>query len=352
MTTVGLISIILLLFVALWVFLVERRYRLTGTRPSPMRVLTRDGWDLAVWHRPAANRRFLEPVILCHGLANNHGFFDFEPPHSLAAALCDAGFECYSVDLRGAGASRPPHEGPWDVSFDDHVMLDVPAVLDFVTAHAHAPRVLWVGHSLGGLVGLASLSSTLRDRATAVCTVGSPAYFLLPGHLRWLLPVARWLAPWGAFNSALVRWFAPLAGRIETDLVSASSNLGNITPHVQRLMLANVFAPMWRGVLGQLEDWARHDVFRSKQGVDYRLALANLELPSLVIGGSVDGLAPEPVTRRLHALLGPTSQLVLFGRAHGHSAEYGHGDLIIGRRAPEEVYPVIVAFLLRVATPV
>jgi hypothetical protein len=33
------------------------------------------------------------------------------------------------------------------------------------------------------------------------------------------------------------------------------------------------------------------------------------------------------------------------GRRFGDRADYGHGDLLVGRAAPEEVYPLILDFL-------
>lgn len=351
MTDVLLIAFSALLAVASWLALVDRRYVLAGPRPACLTATTVDGWRLAVWHRPAVNRRFLEPVVLCHGLANNHAFFEFQAPQNLAQALSEAGFECYTVDLRGAGASQAPHEGPFNVSFDDHVQLDVPAIVDLVTAHAGSAKVMWVGHSLGGLLGLAASGSTLAGRLVAMCTIGSPAFLHLPNRTKWLLAAAQWLSPWGAFNARAVWPLAPLAGRVETSLADGSANLNNLTPQTQRLLLATVLAPMWRGVLEQLEDWARHDVFRSREGVDYREAIRALQVPTLVVGGTVDALAPERLTRALFELVGaPTRVLALFGKAYGQHEDYGHEDLVLGRHAHQDVYPVIISFLAAQAT--
>ena len=70
----------------LWVLAVRRYYRLRGPAPQLLRVRCEDGWALAVYARPAARRRYREPVLLCHGLAANRFTFDFEPPYSVAHA--------------------------------------------------------------------------------------------------------------------------------------------------------------------------------------------------------------------------------------------------------------------------
>jgi len=156
------------------------------------------------------------------------------------------------------------------------------------------------------------------------------------------------VAVWGQFDATLLRLIAPFAGWVTPpSIASATANLRNLDGVTQRFLVANVFAPMWKGVLRQLEDWMRHGVFRSvDRAHDYRPGVAALSVPMLVIGGTVDFLAPPDLTRTYFDLLtAPKRELVLFGKSYGHSAEYGHGDLIVGRQAHVEVYPVISRFL-------
>jgi hypothetical protein len=42
---------------------------------------------------------------------------------------------------------------------------------------------------------------------------------------------------------------------------------------------------------------------------------------------------------------------VEFGREGGHSADYGHTDLLVGRNAQAEVFPVVSSWLAGHATP-
>lgn len=351
-----MISLVLLVAVAVagWRMFIDWRYALVEDRPTRLEAVTADGWSLALWFRPAAPaRRCPVPVVLCHGLANNAAMMDFRGERSLARALSAAGFDCYAVDLRGAGGSRPPHEGPWEVTFDDHVRLDVPAVVGAVRRHAGAERVAWVGHSLGGLVALGA-GPALGAQLAALVTVGSPAFFRFPPRLERLTRLASRLTPWGAFPVAPLRLIAPFAGRAPPPKVTmTTANLRNLDRRDQRFLVANVFAPMWGGVLRQLADWLAHDVFRSVDGcVDYRAGLATLQAPVLVVGGTVDFLAPPDVQRELFAALtAPTRELALFGRSYGHVIEYGHGDLVVGKAAPREVYPRIAGFLRQQLDP-
>ncbi len=329
-------------------------FRLDGQRPTRHLVTTRDGWTLAVWHRPAEHRRFAEPVVLCHGLGNNHSIVEFLEDASLAASLSRRGFECYTLDLRGAGDSRVPDLGPFDATFDDHLHFDLPAALDFIRGHANQKKVLWVGHSMGGLLGLAYAGTRPDHDFAGLVTVGSPVFF----HLHWAvtrsLTFAKWLAADGRFPlPPLAALGTLLAGRLPPPrAASPTANLKNIAPAAQRMLLARSFAPLWRGVLAQLEDWVEHDAFRSvDRSVDYRAGVSRLTLPVFVIGGTVDGLAPPKVTREYFELLTTKDkELVLLGREGGQELDYGHGDLMVGKNARHEVYPRIGDWLEKRAT--
>src|SRR5215471_16390461 len=115
----------------LWSRGVRFYYRLRRPPPKLLRQRCSDGWKLGVHYRPAARRCFAEPVLLCHGVAANYLNFDFDPPFSLAHVLAERGFDCFSVDWRGSGASRrSPGRLPWaSYSVDDHIRKDAPGVL-------------------------------------------------------------------------------------------------------------------------------------------------------------------------------------------------------------------------------
>lgn len=72
---VGLFLALDLAFVSWWYALDDR--------PRRLDVETADGWTVAAWYRPAVQRRFALPVVLCHGLANNHRFMEFRGDQNL-----------------------------------------------------------------------------------------------------------------------------------------------------------------------------------------------------------------------------------------------------------------------------
>jgi pimeloyl-ACP methyl ester carboxylesterase len=315
-----------------------------------LEVPTEDGWTLKARYLAAEQRRFSEPVILCPGLANNFRMFDVSRPASLARALAAAGFDVYLVDLRGVHALRPRGTRR-DACVDDHVHFDVPALVKKALEHSGAARAFWVGHSLGGLVGLAAAQHPTLPLAGLVA-IGSPLFFRHGSVTRALLRAgigAGRIGPLRADWAMLP--LAPLAGWFAAPFANGMVNQRNVSGRTQRRAMASVFSPMWRSVLAQFHDWESHDAFRSTAGVDWRAGLSGVTAPTLLIAGSADLLADSEGMARALALVGAQDKsLLLFGKAHGHLEDYGHGDLLIGNTAAAEVFPALVQWLAQRAT--
>jgi homoserine acetyltransferase len=113
-----------------------------------------------------------------------------------------------------------------------------------------------------------------------------------------------------------------------------------------------MMSSMSRKVLLQFQDWIEHDAFRSfDRATDWRAGIAHLQLPMLVMGGSADRLATADNIEAQFALAtAPDRTLHIFGKDHGDKMDYGHGDLVFGLGAPQEVYPIIREWLEKHAT--
>lgn len=338
-----------------WLLLVTWRYRASATAAERLWAVADDGWRLAVYFRPARVRRYREPVLLCHGFAINRQTFDFDPPYSLAHALSEAGFDCYTVEWRGTGASRRPPRGLFpSFTIDDHIRLDAPAVVRLALERSGAERALWVGHSLGGLIGYAAAQGPVAGTLAGLVALGSPVFFKYKGWVSQAMragALAAW--PYGLHHGFVSLTVAPFLGYVRLPLTDLIINPAHVPPGVQRRVVARAMSAIGRRVLLQLRDWVDHDAFRSLDGsVSYRDGLAALGVPLLVSGGSQDRLAPPEVLQKQFDLAGsPDKTLVVFGRDRGDREDYGHGDLVYGQGAPTEVYPVLQRWLESHATP-
>ncbi len=298
---------------------------------------TADGWRLALGHRRPRGAPRFPPVLLVHGIAMNRQAFDFGVErYSVAADLARAGFECFALDLRGHGGSRRGPTRRWDL--DTYLREDLPAALDRVRALTGSPDVLYVGHSQGAILGLAACE-LYPERIRAIAALAGPMHFDVQERLRALVVLRRF--PVGGFVRVLLRMLAPFAGYWHPALADLAINMRNVERPVYRRMLANAMENLQPGVLAQFATFVREDSFHSMDGaVDYRALLGRCRQPALFVSAEKDGIAPPAVVEAGFTRWGGPKRYWMAGR------DYGHADVLVGRNAPEVVFPVLRTFLL------
>jgi pimeloyl-ACP methyl ester carboxylesterase len=321
------------------------------TRTSVEFARTPDGWDLALhYYRGVPVGRVLPPLILCPGYSCNRVFMDFDDRYSLARFLARCGFDAWVVEPRGHGYSEFAGEHPTDWTFDDLVELDVPTAVHAVRAQS-GRRPVWIGHSMGGILMYAALGgdAALQDSVTGLVTMASPVAFppltspLLRGvgQLLATLPLPQRLPQRGALVAlwSAISW-AP--GTLDVGM-----NPANVDRRAFGDALRSGLCNVPRSLLRQLADWSLSGELRScDQQIDYRAALSRITTPALIIAGAVDRLAPPEIVRFAYDhISSPCKQYREFSIRNGDSADYGHVDLVFGRRAPEEVFPAIAAWI-------
>ncbi len=314
---------------------------------------TSDGWRLALHRYRPEEQRFADPVLLCHGLGANRCNFDLLDDRSLARSLAELGFDVWSLELRGHGLSDSPRPfGRFD--FDDHLDRDVPAALATIRRVTGQPRVFWVGHSLGGLLGYALAGEAGGDALAGLIAVSAPVWLdRSPGGRRLRL-MARLLGPGRTVRLRFVsRLLAPLAGRGPACLGQPFMLPGAIEPRVLRRSLVNLTENASRAVFDQMLGWLRQRNFASRDGArDYLERLAQVRIPVLLLAAERDQLAaPESVTPAYERLRSRDKQLRVFGTDAGDDFDFGHGDMLLGRLAPKVVYVEIMDWLEQRARP-
>ncbi|HVG59314.1 MAG TPA: alpha/beta fold hydrolase [Hyalangium sp.] len=312
------------------------------------RVPTDDGAAIALGRYHArGERRYAEPVILCHGLGANRFHMDFDERYSLARHLARAGFEAWVLELRGRGLAGASSE----FTFDDLAEHDVRAAIRTVLATG-ASQVLWVGHSKGGLTLYAHLARNPQAPVRAAVALGSPFTFAVQPGLRVFI---RRIEPLLQLKSIPTRRITNIAlfGAPPGPMTRYMMLADNMEPDVVRKALANVPADLSGGVVRQFARWINTHAFTSYDGsFDYQVPLSTVRQPFLLLAGSRDLLAPPLAVARAKEHLGGPVKVVVAGRAHGFAEDYGHADLVLGRRAPDEIFPLVETFLSAHATRV
>jgi pimeloyl-ACP methyl ester carboxylesterase len=321
-------------------------------------VATRDGWRVTLYHRPPASEAAHgAPVVLCHGMGSNRYNMDGPGRVSLARFLQERGYDVWVLELRGAGRSRrlvrwPPVRFQW--TFEDYVQHDVPAALALVRQLTGRERVLWVGHSLGGMIAYASLMTPVADAFAGVATLGSPGMTDVGDETldRWVsLRRLLRLAPARIPTRTLARLGAPFVPVIQSTFApwvrDWSWHPDNFDPEIVRFMMWNGVEDLPRSLLWEFAEWYEAKQMSDRYGLfHFTDHLERIKVPLLVVAGSRDRLTPPADLQRLVSRAGSDDKrYVEAGHAGGFAHEYSHVDLVLGRHAPDEIYPLLADWL-------
>jgi polyhydroxyalkanoate synthase len=316
--------------------------------------LTDDGWRLALHvYEPTreADVARKHPVVLCHGLAANHIAFDVHADVSLARHLARRGYVAIAVDLRGHGHSEHPsfrgaRRFGW--SFDDYLERDVPAAIAFAKARTGASAVHWIGHSMGGILGYAHLARGGSHDLVTMTAVGSSLdYSGAKSGFHSIAPLRKLLDRIPAVPVGLLaRASSAFVGRVKTPFERFNVWSSNTDPELWREVSSRGFHAVSPPVMAQLATAMQPGGLRARGGSAYTSGLAGATTPVLAIAGERDPQCPpDAAARTLEAVGSKRRELVVFGRSHGHRDHYAHWDLLMGRRANDEVFPHIDRFL-------
>lgn len=328
-------------------------------------VVTHDGWQLGMLHQPPIGRPMKQqaPVILAHGTSCNTRTFDLLERSSMLRDLARAGLDVWAVELRGGPlGARPISEGrvdrrrfsafrdrghDWD--FDTLVEVDVPAILSRVQRYTGASRVHWIGHSLGGMVAWAAEAKGLIHGFRSLITVGSPAAYGHPvGMARGALGARPFIKLLGGFPARTGGTLAiPLITRTSNTIVHTLASRENMEVPELELVLRTVLEDSPTSLIEQYLLWIRSGQILSRdEKYSYTRHLPDVRSPLFVIAGRADLIAPPWSVFPLYQYASSQEKRYrVFGVAEGDRLDYGHMDLVLGRHAPEEVFPAIRSWL-------
>ena len=206
-------------------------------------------------------------VLLGAGCGNTIAVYTLAGENSLPHYLSAAGCEVWAFDLRGHGKSKPPPEEPvaWDLN--SYVFQDAVAVIHHVREETGAASVHYVGHSMGGMIGMAlAAHPSTTHLIQSVCALGSSVY--LRNSIWWWVLYFTPLYPIFQMSSGidlsthirntnclLKLPFMPSCG-VYDSMVASSANAG--AERVNKLM-EECFCYEPRGVMDDLAEGMQPD---------------------------------------------------------------------------------------------
>lgn len=343
MTWIAYILLILItLFLALWAHIIfwgwyYRRNKLCGDLSW---IHSSDGWRLALEQIPAQEGVPVQGQLLCcPGLACNGRIFHFRDGLSFAQDMSEQGWTVWILHPRGTGPSERPLGKAEKVYGYRQYVKDGLAAAEFVRAQSNQPLV-WVGHSLGGLIGL-EVAQRMSHNLDGLITMGTPVALNHHNITPFYFTVFKWfcrgmktaylgklstmVAPWSGWFPMLHP--APLY--VNFQLVSKAD---------LRVILAQSFEDTPRKVLDEFVSAVQDAKGPWDHFID---ELPNLKLPLLAIAGDRDGLAPLKVTQPISKWGHPeyTDFHILEG--------FSHLELALSEGVKPIVIPKITAWLAK-----
>ncbi len=353
---------------------------------STHRFKAADGWHLGMTrYLPKSAVTSYEPVLMTHGFIENHSAFDLDNKHSLAMRLAGKGFGVWLLDLRGSGLSSGPEVSDltgWSFNIDDFIHRDAPAAIDYVLAKTGKAQVFWVGHSMGGIIGLAYIETESKDKIKGIVTLSSACWMggeeqfdSKPGG--FYMAVGVMLGPFllpdfpfpighswkkGATGKP---WEAAIHQFLMSDFGKFTWAPKNMDEATIKLLMDRAVDNTSVNVVRQFLDWTiNEDVYtygpspygttdKSSAHYDehgfysYKDHLAEITTPALLIAGEADQVIPPAnVKKTYEALSSSDKTLEIIGKSHGYPVDAGHVDLLVGVHSPKQVYPLVTKWLL------
>lgn len=299
------------------------------------------------------------PVVLVHGFAQNQYSWDLST-RSFQNYLVSKGFDTFNPDLRGHNSSREK-ESPYACRFEDYFSLDMPAIMAKVEEITGQKKCFLFGHSLGSSIVYA-YAARHPEHVEGVVSIGGPTHFGLVSRAnRWIgkgfgLLYDR-LHPWpwlirkipytfGDLASYFVIWNSWYFDGVGEKFPLAVWLPKSMEKEVTRERMIRGWDRTGVHIFSTLMRWfaTPEGNFSDDGKTNYSDDLAKLDMPILFVVGNKDNVAPLHSIKPGYELCPSDDKRVhVFGP--NESCDYGHIDLISGRYASRDTWPVMLQWL-------
>lgn len=246
----------------------------------------------------------------------------------------------------------------WD--FDNYLDEDIPSAMEYVRTQTKPKdgKLLAIGHSMGGMLLYALLSRCgfkgMDSGLASVTTIASTFDYSSSGTLlKYLLPVKE---PAQALNvsalpiDTMLEMAHPLICRPPYALSWLTTNISApqmMDPEVIEKLVLNSLCPVPTKLLYQLATSVDKGGLRDRTGsFYYKDHISTTNVPILALAGDWDIVCPpDAVYETVKLIPQHIATFKVFGSPGG--PHYGHQDMISGRTAQSEIYPLVIQFLQR-----
>lgn len=307
----------------------RRKRELRVDEPTVEGVHTDDDATIRLTHYAGGG----EPMLLGHGLGTSSSLFSIDTiDTNLVECLVASDYDVWLLDGRGSSLSGDPTGA---FTLDDLAAYDWPAAVARVREQTGAPAIHTLAEGAGSLALHAALLSGLEGVRSLV-SVGASAHVVAPPQLRRL----ERLEKEERCDSAVCRQATQAYGYLfEHDRLNAPTHSA----------IHELVALSGKTAMSHVHLIASRNGLVAADGRDvYLPQLERLNLPITYLHGAESGLfLPRGTEQTVEALRQLGAEHIDY-----HLLEnYGHLDCLIGTNAPDDVYPLVLAHLARLATP-
>lgn len=235
-----------------------------------------------------------QTVLLVHGWPIDHRMYEYQ-----TRVLCDCGYRCVSIDLRGFGASDAPCCG----YTYDRMADDIYAVIRAMSL----PPLTLVGFSMGGAVVIRYMCRFQGYRVCRLVLAGAaaPSFIQRPGY------------PYGMTAEAVDELIGGLKKNRPQTVADFGENFfaSEVTPAFDRWFLSMGLDASAQGTICSAV---------SLRDADLRSDLVHICVPTLILHGKKDQICPFPFAEEMARGI-RNSRLVPFEHS-GHGLFYDEMD--------------------------
>ncbi|MBL7170451.1 MAG: alpha/beta fold hydrolase [Candidatus Omnitrophica bacterium] len=339
---------------------------------------TKDGWEISITRYILKGKEPQEckaAVILCHGFNFNNLFWDLEKRVSLARYLAKNGYDVWTPSLRGSGASSKPFlnsvrgivaldiknmprevvQAPSNMgkirwTIDDHILQDAPAIVNYVKRQSGFEKVYWVGHSMGGIIMFGYLERVAQDDIAGFIPIGSMMLIPKPltPHLKKIADQESLLRASLIINTrtaAQLRTYS--LNKVKYPIEELLLNRENMDDGIIYRLFRNCVSDTSSGVVSQFANSIRQgSILSSDKSYNYSANINHITVPILILSGGADPFVSEDTLREYYKKVSSRDkEIIICSKDTGYSADYGHCDLLLGKKSKDEIYPVILNWL-------